>query len=161
MTPKYAVIARALRGLSMEHLYSGHWIDGQELESLSKDAFECENLTTGKPEGRFALGAATDIDYAVGAAKKALVTWKAMSPTRRGRLLMRWVKIAQEQGEIGVAFPADLLARQVTAMVQSLALRARSGADVLEMQQTASILVQLIMTGAGKDIQNERRRGEP
>lgn len=74
---------------------------------------------------------------------------------------MERIKIAQERGEIGVTLPAGMLARQVTAMVQSLALRARSGADVHEMQQTASILVQLIMTAAANDVLAESRRREP
>ena len=74
----------------MEEARHGHWIGGEEVASLSNEYFECENPTSGKPEGRFALGAESDVADAVAAATKALSVWKALSPTRRGRLLMRW-----------------------------------------------------------------------
>ncbi len=44
---------------------------------------------------------------------------------------------AQDRGEIGSAISAAMLGRQATAVVQSLALRARSGADIGEMRSMA------------------------
>lgn len=44
---------------------------------------------------------------------------------------------AQDRGEIGSALSAAMLGRQATAMVQSLALRARSGTDINEMRSIA------------------------
>lgn len=44
---------------------------------------------------------------------------------------------AQDRGEIDSTLSATMLGRQATAVVQSLALRARSGADINEMRSMA------------------------
>jgi AcrR family transcriptional regulator len=51
---------------------------------------------------------------------------------------------AQDRGEIGSVISASMLARQATAVVQSLALRARSGADVNEMRSMARAAAELM-----------------
>jgi TetR/AcrR family transcriptional regulator, copper-responsive repressor len=53
-------------------------------------------------------------------------------------------QIAQDRGEMGSALSAAMLARQATAMVQSLALRARSGADKNEMRAMARAAAALL-----------------
>lgn len=53
-------------------------------------------------------------------------------------------EVAQACGRIDATIAASLLGRQTTAIVQSLALRARSGAAVRELQEVASAAVQLI-----------------
>jgi acyl-CoA reductase-like NAD-dependent aldehyde dehydrogenase len=68
----------------------GHWIDGGNRAPSSGETFPSYNPTTGEVWGRFALGNAADVAEAAGAAKAAFATWRAISPTRRGRLLMRW-----------------------------------------------------------------------
>ncbi|SIN94462.1 aldehyde dehydrogenase (NAD+) [Bradyrhizobium erythrophlei] len=67
-----------------------HWINGTEAPSADQRSFATENPTTGKVWGHFALGRAADVDRAVGAAKAAFRSWRAISPTRRGRLMMKW-----------------------------------------------------------------------
>jgi aldehyde dehydrogenase (NAD+) len=68
----------------------GHWIGGAEHGPASRATFPSYNPTTGRVWGDFALGDAADVDAAVTSAKAAFAKWKAISPTRRGRLLMRW-----------------------------------------------------------------------
>ncbi len=68
----------------------GHWIDGRDTAPSSGATFPSYNPTTGKVWGDFALGDKADVADAVAAAKSAFAKWKAISPTRRGRLLMRW-----------------------------------------------------------------------
>ena len=68
----------------------GHWIGGVDQAPSSGATFPSYNPTTGMVWGDFALGDAADVDAAVAAAGTAFGAWKAMSPTRRGRLLMRW-----------------------------------------------------------------------
>ncbi|KMQ79953.1 Transcriptional regulator, TetR family [Candidatus Burkholderia pumila] len=53
-------------------------------------------------------------------------------------------RIAQERGENGAPISAAMLGRQATAVVQSLALRARGGAQIREMQEIAEAAVQLM-----------------
>ncbi|GLQ91635.1 TetR/AcrR family transcriptional regulator [Dyella acidisoli] len=74
---------------------------------------------------------------AVRASLKRLITLLDEAFARRFR-------IAQACNEIDSAISAPMLGRQTTAMVQSLALRARSGADIHEMQEIASVTVQLL-----------------
>lgn len=73
-------------------LYSfGHRINGQEIASISGGTFDSYNPTTGEKWGVFASGAKEDVARAVEAAQAAFAgAWAALSPTRRGRLLMRW-----------------------------------------------------------------------
>ena len=68
----------------------GNWIGGKEQAAASGASFPSYDPTTGEVWGEFALADGSDVDGAVGAAKAAFAKWKAISPTRRGRLLMRW-----------------------------------------------------------------------
>jgi aldehyde dehydrogenase (NAD+) len=67
-----------------------HWIGGTEADSADGGTFATENPTTGKVWGHFALGRAGEVDRAVEAASSAFGTWRNISPTRRGRLMMKW-----------------------------------------------------------------------
>jgi hypothetical protein len=58
-------------------------------------------------------------------------------------------RIAQDRGEIGTALSAAMLGRQATAIVQSLALRARSGCAVDEMRSIAHTAATLMSSTAG------------
>lgn len=79
-----------------------HWYGGGEADSLGGATFTTENPSTGKLWGEFALGAAEDVDRAVQAAREGLKAWRALSPTRRGRLMMRWADaIADNADTIG------------------------------------------------------------
>ena len=79
-----------------------HHVGGKEVKSAEGGEFISTNPATGKPWGSFAMGTAADIDRAVSTAQTASVAWAGMSPTRRGRLLMRWADaIGQNAERIG------------------------------------------------------------
>jgi len=74
---------------SLRHF--GHRINGQEIAAIGRGTFDSYNPTTGEKWGVFAAGGKEDVARAVDAAQAAFAApWAAMSPTRRGRLLMRW-----------------------------------------------------------------------
>ena len=80
----------------------GHWIGGKDHAPSSGGSFPSYNPTTGAVWGEFALGDKTDVAEAVAAAKAAFAKWRAISPTRRGRMLMRWADaIHQSADKIG------------------------------------------------------------
>ncbi len=68
----------------------GHWIGGRDRPASSGRRFPSYNPTSGKVWGEFSLGTSEDVGAAVAEAKTAFAKWRAMSPTRRGRLMMRW-----------------------------------------------------------------------
>lgn len=76
-----------------------HWIGGAEIASASGATFMTENPTTGRVGGEFALGKAVDVDAAVAAARQGFAAWRTISPTRRGRLMMRWADKITEHAE--------------------------------------------------------------
>ncbi|WP_232316412.1 TetR/AcrR family transcriptional regulator [Candidatus Burkholderia verschuerenii] len=63
-------------------------------------------------------------------------------------LFERRFRIAQDRGEIDAAVPVAMLARQTTGMVQGLALRARSGAALAEMQEIARMTLDFLTARA-------------
>lgn len=77
-----------------------HHIDGQDVASAAGGTLESYNPTTGQKWGMFASGGREDVAHAVAAAQGALVgPWGQLSPTRRGRLLMRWGDVMLEHAE--------------------------------------------------------------
>ena len=95
----------------------GHWIGGSIRPAAAGGSFPSYNPTTGEVWGQFALGDATDVGDAVAAAKAGFAAWKAISPTRRGRLLMRWADAihanADKIGRIETAQNGKLLNEMV------------------------------------------------
>jgi aldehyde dehydrogenase (NAD+) len=92
-----------------------HPIDGQDVASASGETFESYNPTTGQKWGMFATGGREDVARAAAAAQGALAgPWGRLSPTRRGRLLMRWGDVilahAQSIAEMETAQNGKLLA---------------------------------------------------
>lgn len=77
---------------------------GKEMHPASGRYFTSYNPTTGAAWGSFAEAASDEVDSAVVAADAAFKTgpWSKLSPTRRGRLLMRWGdKIGENADRIG------------------------------------------------------------
>jgi len=104
-----------------------HWIGGAEADSADGATFSTENPTTGKVWGHFALGGAADVNDAVASAKTAFASWRDMSPTRRGRLMMRWADaILAHADTIG-----RLEAMQNGKLLNELVLQARIVPDWL------------------------------
>jgi acyl-CoA reductase-like NAD-dependent aldehyde dehydrogenase len=69
----------------------GLFIGGEEQQAASGATFDALDPTTGAVWARHAEAGAEDVDRAVRAARRALEdpSWGGLSPTRRGRLMMR------------------------------------------------------------------------
>ena len=77
------------------------YIAGDDLDAASGETFDAVNPTTGEPWATHALAGAEDVDRAVAAATGAFESeaWRGLSPTRRGRLMMRWADAIAEHAE--------------------------------------------------------------
>ena len=80
----------------------GNFFGGADSAASEGKTFISYNPTTGEEWGTFADSTASDVDAAVQAAQHAFLrAWGRLSPTRRGRLLMRWgTLIAQHADRI-------------------------------------------------------------
>ena len=76
-------------------------IGGQWVEAASGKTFETLNPATGEVLARVAEGDAEDINRAVIAARKAFegAAWSKMSPSQRGRLLMKLADLIEQNAE--------------------------------------------------------------
>ncbi|MGU3496197.1 aldehyde dehydrogenase [Xanthobacteraceae bacterium A53D] len=83
------------------HVTYGNFIGGKDAPSADGRTFVSHNPTTGKPWGTFADSSAHDVDAAVTSADEAFRSgpWASLSPTRRGRLLMKWGDKIAEHAE--------------------------------------------------------------
>ncbi len=80
-----------------------NYIGGRDVPAADGRTFTAFNPTTGAVWGTFALAAANEVEQAVTAADTAFRSgpWGSLSPTRRGRLLMKWgEKIAEHADRI-------------------------------------------------------------
>jgi acyl-CoA reductase-like NAD-dependent aldehyde dehydrogenase len=79
----------------------GHLIGGEDVAAASGGSFAALDPTTGERWAEHALGGAEDVDRAVRAAAAAFEDerWRGLSPTRRGRLLLRWADAIAEHAE--------------------------------------------------------------
>jgi acyl-CoA reductase-like NAD-dependent aldehyde dehydrogenase len=76
------------------------YIDGADVAAESGETFEALDPTTGMAWATHALAAAPDVDRAVRAAATAFEgEWRALSATRRGRLMMRWADLIADRAE--------------------------------------------------------------
>jgi aldehyde dehydrogenase (NAD+) len=94
----------------------GHWIGGRSSTSTGK-TFPSYNPTTGEIWAEFPVGGKDDVAAAVDSAKAAFGKWRALSPTRRGRLMMRWADAitanAEKIGRIETSQNGKLLGEMV------------------------------------------------
>ena len=104
--------------------YANHIAGGARAAADGK-TFASLNPTTGRDWGRFADSGAADVDAAVQAAHQALAgEWGKLSPTRRGRLMMRWGDRITEH--------ADRIARLETEQNGKLLAEMRTQARVAQ-----------------------------
>ena len=77
------------------------YIAGEDVDAASGATFDALNPTTGEVWATHALAGAADVDRAVRAAAAAFEheSWRGLSPTRRGRLMMRWADVIAERAE--------------------------------------------------------------
>jgi acyl-CoA reductase-like NAD-dependent aldehyde dehydrogenase len=77
-----------------------NYVNGEDQDGRQGETFESINPTTGAAFGRFVESSPADVDAAVQAARAAFDgPWRKLSPTRRGRLLMRWGDLIAENAE--------------------------------------------------------------
>ncbi len=78
-----------------------NYIAGRDVAAADGRTFTAFNPTTGDQWGTFALAGAPEVDQAVRAASVAFRDgpWGALSPTRRGRLLMKWGEVIAEHAD--------------------------------------------------------------
>ena len=79
----------------------GLYIAGEDVAAASGETFDAVNPTTGETWAAHARAGAEDVDRAVAAATAAFESeaWRGLSPTRRGRLMMRWADAIAEHAE--------------------------------------------------------------
>src|SRR3954451_22753276 len=82
------------------HTYS-NYIAGADVPAADGRTFTAFNPTTGGVWGAFALAGPAEVDRAVKAAFDAFHSgpWGRLSPTRRGRLLMKWGDVIAEHAD--------------------------------------------------------------
>ena len=79
----------------------GLYIGGEEVDAASGRTFEAFNPTSGRPWADVAEAGTEDVDRAVRAARAAFEDerWRGLSPTRRGRLMMRLADLIADRAE--------------------------------------------------------------
>src|SRR5262245_62339516 len=99
------------------HEYLNH-INGRDAAAVDGRTFTAFNPTTGGPWGTFALAGPEDVDQAVAAAANAFRQgpWSALSPTRRGRLLMQWGEMIAEHADRIAAIETEQNGKLVAEM---------------------------------------------
>ena len=77
------------------------YVGGEEVDAASGETFDSINPTTGESWAQFALAGSEDVERAVRAAGRAFASeaWQSLSPTRRGRLMMRFADLIAERAE--------------------------------------------------------------
>ncbi len=77
----------------------GHHIGGAQSTSTGAAQFLSRNPVNGREWGQFATGSAADVDRAVMSADAAFVSWRQLSASARGRLLIRWAEALRVNAE--------------------------------------------------------------
>jgi acyl-CoA reductase-like NAD-dependent aldehyde dehydrogenase len=78
----------------------GLYIAGQRVEALQSTRFESISPLTGQPWASIPDAGADDVDHAVAAASSAFTgDWRALTPTRRGRLMLKVAEMIAEHAE--------------------------------------------------------------
>jgi aldehyde dehydrogenase (NAD+) len=82
-------------------VHYGLYIGGEDVAAASGETFEALNPTSGRAWAQLASAGAEDVDRAVRAARAAFASesWRGLSPTRRGRLMMRLADLIAERAE--------------------------------------------------------------
>jgi len=90
--------SRALNWLGKHERVFGHYIGGAWTEP--GDTFDVADPSTGKTIARVTNGSAADVDAAVGAARDALDSWKALTPHARARHLYSLARGVQKHARL-------------------------------------------------------------
>ena len=74
----------------------GHYIDGQRMEGTSGRFGDVYDPCTGQVQARLAFASKDEVHTAIAGAEKAQPQWAAMNPQRRGRVLLRFVDLVNQ-----------------------------------------------------------------
>ena len=83
-----------------------NWIDGKELEAISKDTFGKLSPDTGKELCKVARSQTDDVQKAVVAARNAQPAWTNLTPVQRGDLLYEITRAMRKYPQEIAAFVA-------------------------------------------------------
>jgi malonate-semialdehyde dehydrogenase (acetylating) / methylmalonate-semialdehyde dehydrogenase len=92
MGPTSAILAESSARIGAEVPF---WIGGVRTSSHGTRRGEVTNPSTGQVVRHVLFGDATDIDHAVQSAAEALPAWKAVTPVRRARILMKFRELLE------------------------------------------------------------------
>lgn len=73
-----------------------HWIDGEHVDGTSGRTADVFNPSTGEVQAAVPLASVTEVEYAIAVAKAAQKGWAATNPQRRGRILLRFVDLINQ-----------------------------------------------------------------
>ncbi|BAS07104.1 methylmalonate semialdehyde dehydrogenase [acylating] 2 [Arthrobacter sp. Hiyo4] len=73
-----------------------HYVDGQRVTGTSGRFSDVFDPCTGQVQARLPLASGEEVRNVVAAAEKAQVQWGAMNPQRRGRILLKFVDLVNE-----------------------------------------------------------------
>ncbi len=86
----------------------GLYIDGRFTDPEAHEGLATENPATAAPLARVARASATDVDAAVGAARRAFASWSTTSGAERAKYLFRIARLLQERSrELAVVETLD------------------------------------------------------
>jgi acyl-CoA reductase-like NAD-dependent aldehyde dehydrogenase len=112
---------------AIEREYDNH-IGGKRVPAADGRRFASTNPTTGKVWGHFAESSRADVDRAVRSAADAFDgAWGRLSPTRKGRLMMKWGDLVAENAET----IATLETQQNGKLIAEMRAQARAVKDWL------------------------------
>jgi aldehyde dehydrogenase (NAD+) len=111
------------------------YIDGKWVDPAKAHDFSVINPATEEPIATISLGAATDVDRAVGAAKRAFETYSQTSPDERLTLLRRIIEVYQSRMEE----MAETISREMGAPI-SLSRKAQAPAGLAHLLEIVKVM---------------------
>lgn len=106
------------------------FIDGQWVKGTAQQQFESKNPATEKTIGSFEVASLLDVQRAIFAAKKAFPAWKNTPAAHRGKILLRFARLLEQNKES--------LAKSLTEEMGKVISEARG--DVQEAIDTAEYM---------------------
>jgi len=76
-----------------------HWINGEHVEGTSGRTSDVYDPSTGEVQAALPLASGEEVDRAVAIAKEAQRGWASTNPQRRGRVLLRFVDLVNQNME--------------------------------------------------------------
>ncbi len=98
---------------------TGHFIDGQFVDSVAKGRFTVINPATGQPLCEVSAGTKADVDLAVAAAKRTVAShvWNRKAPRERMAVLQNYARLIRENTEKFSLLDTSCMGKPITDMV--------------------------------------------